>query len=133
MKKLSFFLFFCLIIGLFITPGCKCQEVEVQCCFPQPKYNSGWINIASLTDLFLIVNHNLSGLGYSNVDNYVIDLQYKDLSGNITHYDYGASVQQYSGAWWSNLNANTITVGWRSHHINGVQISRIRVRIWVYE
>jgi hypothetical protein len=98
-KKLFFLLFFCLILGLFLTPACKCQNVEVQCCFSQPKYNSGWINIASLTDLFLTINHNLSTLGYSNVDNYVIDLQYKDLSGNITHYDYAASVQQYSGAW----------------------------------
>jgi len=97
--------------------------------FPQPNFNSGWIDISSLTVLYHLINHNLG----EPVDNYVIDLQYKDLGGNITHYDYGGSIQQYSGAWWSELNNTSIKVNWREHHINGVQISAIRIRIWMYE
>jgi hypothetical protein len=104
-------------------------QVGGQAGFPQPNFNSEWIDITSLTDLYLVINHNLG----EPVDNYVIDLQYKNLSGIITHYDYGGSIQQYSGAWWSELNNTSIKVSWREHHITGVQISEIRVRIWMYE
>jgi hypothetical protein len=96
--------------------------------FPRPAYDSGWVAIAAGDSQILA--HNIGG----NVDNYVIDMQFKtsvqtfginnfamggDRSGGDT-FEYGAS--------WFGLDSTHIGVlRWP----NSVS-EEIRVRIWVY-
>ena len=52
--------------------------------YPRPAYDSGWQPIAKGGQV--VLNHNLGG----NRDNYVVDLQFKNISGEVHNYLYGA-------------------------------------------
>jgi len=108
--------------------------------FPRPAYNSGWIAINPNTHLVIV--HNVGG----NVDDYVVDLQFKDVDGvwginnvgmgsdkwfagwsgdwfGFVTYDY-----HNSGACWTNLTSTSIKVVRQAHD---AEADQIRVRIWV--
>jgi len=84
--------------------------------FPRPAYDSGWVPL-ELGGVKLLT-HNIGG----NVDNYVVDLLFKDTDDvfGINHIAYGG--RPFGGGWqcgeWHNLTSSTIIIA--------------RVRIWVY-
>jgi hypothetical protein len=64
------------------------------------------------------------------VDDYVVDLQFKDISGEINNTYYGLDFDNeagHRGAHWGGLTASQITV---TRGGNDVLISQVRVRIW---
>jgi hypothetical protein len=80
-----------------------------------PAYDSGWLD----ADWVLTINHNLGqDFGYTNIDNYVVNIQADNLNPppNINNH----------GATWRFLTMNTIQVlpDWLPR--------KVRVRIWVY-
>jgi hypothetical protein len=92
--------------------------------YPRPAYDSGWQSIAKGGQV--VLNHNLGG----NRDNYVVDLQFKNISGEVHNYLYGAMTwAEYLGAWWEDLTNTQITV---QRMTDDEWVYQIRVRIWVY-
>ncbi len=95
--------------------------------FPPPAYNSGWVSINPGYTIDL--THNIGG----NVDNYVVDLQFKTDNGNINNVGYGCyydTIGRSFGASWSGLTNTKINV---SRRMYGGWTDQVRVRIWVYE
>lgn len=94
--------------------------------FPRPDYDSGW-QFNSTGDP-LILTHSLGG----NVDNYVVDLQFKGSVLGIHNRGYGLDYHGVSsmGACWSNLTAESINVQIGSF---ALEVRYIRIRIWVYD
>jgi hypothetical protein len=92
--------------------------------FPGPNYDSGWIAI--VPGQAYVKNHNLGG----NVDNYVVDLQFKDVTGQLGIHNIGIGGNGTSGGRYSALNENSITV---YRYASDSYIDLFRVRIWVYE
>jgi len=95
--------------------------------FPPPDYDSGWVPLNKGEAKFL--THNLGG----NINNYVVDFQYRDSNGP-NHYYYGidADVPGYGewGAAWSRLTTTQIRV------FRGREdpcAPEVRVRIWVHQ
>ncbi|UCE18045.1 MAG: hypothetical protein JSV84_14450 [Gemmatimonadota bacterium] len=94
--------------------------------FPRPAYDSGWRTIAQGETQTL--NHNIGG----DPDNYVVDLQFKGSSGGAHQMYYGLDwdTKDYStGGYWRDLTVTSISV-YRGG--DDTTISKIRVRIWVY-
>jgi hypothetical protein len=97
--------------------------------FPRPAYDSGWDSI-SPGDL-LTLTHNIGG----NVDNYVVDLQFKSAGLGVNQRYYGidkywtGATSYYQGACWQELTATQIRISLGPHD---TLIKQIRVRIWVY-
>jgi hypothetical protein len=101
--------------------------------FPRWAYDSGWraINPGSALSLF----HNIGG----NVDDYVVDLQFKDVDGSWGIHNVGMGRDQwhnivedrtaYSGAFWD----LTDTYIYVHRYQDDVGADSIRVRIWVYK
>ncbi|KPL19198.1 MAG: hypothetical protein AMJ92_04065 [candidate division Zixibacteria bacterium SM23_81] len=94
--------------------------------FPRPAYDSGWRAISQ--DGVLILTHNLGG----NVDNYVVDLQFRSDGINaIHHVSYGFR-EQYDynyGATYYGLTTESVRV----HRMaDDPYIDDIRLRIWYY-
>ncbi len=87
--------------------------------FPRPAYDSGWLVIPLVTTL----QHNVGG----NVDNYVVDIQFKDdghLGINKTSLINGDA----AGGFYSNLDANSVVL-WAF----GEYAEQGRLRIWTYQ
>jgi hypothetical protein len=97
--------------------------------FPRPAYDSGWLSINQ--NQVLTLTHNIGG----NVDNYVVDLQFKSVGNGINQFYYGENTQwtgtinQYKGACWEELTSTYVRVHRGLHDTLAPQI---RVRIWVY-
>ncbi len=95
--------------------------------FPRPDYDSGWQSFEeSPTRTF---THSLGG----NVNNYVVDMQLKDLHGwGINNMGLGGdrSGLSFYGANWDQLTTSQIRVH-RELHNNSAEY--IRIRIWVYD
>lgn len=94
--------------------------------FPAPHYNSGWQAIAQ--NQLKTFTHNLGG----NVDNYVVDVQFKDAGGVHQAY-YGWDHDDLAGdkgAYWGGLTTTSIYV-WRA--ANDLGVVQVRVRIWRIE
>jgi hypothetical protein len=94
--------------------------------FPRPAYDSGWVTISDVEKL----THNIGG----NVDEYVVDMQFKDTNpyGNGIH-NYGSGGIEfdgyYLGAYWRNLTTTSISVlRWG----DDLFADQVRIRIWVY-
>jgi hypothetical protein len=100
--------------------------------FPRPAYNSGWVGI--LPGNVITLNHNLVSIGYDEVDNYVVDMQFKSVNGihncRIGGDYYIGEDKHWEGANWSELTTSTIKVfRWD----DDPAIDQIRIRIWVYQ
>ncbi len=96
--------------------------------FPPPAYDSGWISIE--LDEEKTLRHNIGG----TVDNYVVDMQCKDVdaSWGISNYGVGGDLRSsFSGvgAYYHKLTTQSITVGRQDE---AYVPDRIRIRIWVY-
>jgi len=95
--------------------------------FPRPAYDSGWVGIAQNDTLTL--NHNLGG----NVDNYVVDMQFKGELAfyGINNYEIGSDFSDngFTGIYWRDLNTSHIKV---DRCTNDFTNNRVRIRIWVY-
>jgi hypothetical protein len=92
--------------------------------FPRPAYDSGWKAISKGGTL--VLTHGIGG----NRDNYVVDMQFKDTSGKVHNYLYGAMTwSEYLGAWWTDLTNQQITV---ERMKDDEWVLQVRVRIWVY-
>ncbi len=94
--------------------------------FPRPDYDSGWVPIDG--EEVITLTHGLGG----NVDNYVVDLQFKDTVAYGIHC-----------IWYGGIAYGTTTNGgnYRGLDTNKVDIKRLgsdayceemRIRIWVY-
>jgi len=97
--------------------------------FPRPAYDTGWVPLLQGQELLCI--HNLGG----NVDNYVVDLQFKDFAGAIHNKYMGSQYwklenQHWDGAYWHHLTTSNIKV---SRGQTDDAIDQVRVRIWVYK
>lgn len=95
--------------------------------FPAPHYESEWYVIAK--DESKTFTHNLGG----DVDDYVVDLQFKDGSGAVHNSWYGQAYDDISGvfgAHWHKLTTSSINV---SRGQDDVLVTRVRVRIWRIE
>ncbi len=79
--------------------------------------------------LTVVLTHNIGG----NVDNYVVDLQFKSFSGNIHNEGYGGDARGTAtnrhGARWFSLTTTLIRVYREENDFN---CGEVRVRIWVY-
>jgi hypothetical protein len=104
-------------------------EGSYQGSFPRPAYKSGWVSVSpgSATTL----THNIGG----NVENYVVDLTFKNSSGGIHNSGIGGDNYHFADEWtprgvvWSELTASSIVVSRMSDDVGAY---RVRVRIWVY-
>lgn len=123
--------------ALSLKPGAEISDVHITGSlqvdgpatgfFPRPAYDSGWVSINQGETKTL--THNLG----RDVDNYVVDLWFKDIDGVGIHTArYGGvySWEGWSGACWRNLTTTTIGVK-RSSADDFVDV--FRVRIWVYK
>jgi hypothetical protein len=98
--------------------------------FPRPDYDSGWVAVAQ--DEVVTLYHNISG----NVDNYVVDMQFKSDYGLGIHnrnfgvdvYHVGTTVKE--GVEWIKLTTDSITI---RREEDDVWADKIRIRIWVYD
>jgi len=95
--------------------------------FPRPAYDSGWVTINPGQEKTL--THNLGG----NVDNYVVDLQFKatSLPFQIHSIAYGGDLvgSRREGGYYKNLNTSSVIINRFAHDL---QADQMRVRIWVY-
>jgi hypothetical protein len=97
--------------------------------FPRPAYDSGWQSVSA--GQILTLTHNVGG----NVDNYVVDLQFKSGALGINQRYYGldtywnGATSRYRGACWQELTSTQIRISMAIHE---TLIDQIRVRIWVY-
>jgi len=94
--------------------------------FPKPDYDSGWRGITQNGDITL--THNL----YGNIDNYVVELCFKDYETGPNNQYYGGMEtgdgDHYYGACWRYLTTTQINVyRWQ----NDYMADYVRVRIWV--
>ena len=104
-------------------------EGSYQGAFPRPAYNSGWVSVSpgSATTL----THNIGG----NIDNYVVDLTFKNSSGGIHNLSMGGDNYHFAdewtqaGAYWRGLTASNIEV---FRNDDAASIYKVRIRIWVY-
>jgi len=97
--------------------------------FPRPAYDSKWV--AFTPGQCKTLTHNLGG----DVDNYVVDMQFKDTDGvpwgiNIRGHGDHNFFGDYVGGHWHSLTTTTIRV---CRLINDTFADQIRVRIWVYK
>lgn len=94
--------------------------------FPRPNYDSGWVSIAAGTTVTL--THNLGG----NVDNYVLNMQFKGMLGIHCHgYGHDRYLEIHrSGAYYRDLKTDTISV---FRYSDDIYIDQVRIRIWVYD
>lgn len=96
--------------------------------YPRPDYDSGWVTIA--TDETRTLTHNLGG----TVDNYVVDMQFKNTTGvaGINRVFAGGDhyYDLYLGANWRNLTSSSIQV---VRNGDDVLVNQIRIRIWMYD
>jgi len=98
--------------------------------FPRPNYDSGWVPIDQGEDVTL--THGLGG----DVDNYVVDMQFKNTASmsflgiNCLGYGYYNSATGTVGGFYYGLGTNTIEV---QRALDDSVISDIRIRIWVYD
>ncbi len=95
--------------------------------FPRPSYDSGWVAIAQNTCEEL--THNLGG----NVDNYVVDLQFR-VGTSIHVVGFGgvsdrAADNYDEGGWWSGLTTTSIEV---CRNYSDSLLDSFRLRIWMY-
>lgn len=93
--------------------------------FPRPAFDTGWINISHGQELSVV--HNLGG----DVDNYFIDLQFKDPNGiEINNKGIGGYEKENNkqGAWYYNLNNYSLKI-YKQTEANWVDF--FRIRIWV--
>ena len=97
--------------------------------FPAPAWNSGWFYLSR--DSETSVNHNLG----RNPDDYFVDLQFKDdldpepgRGINVMHYGRAFFADERRGAYYGNLDSNSITV-YRSRDDDFAD--SLRVRIWI--
>ena len=94
--------------------------------FPRPAYDSGWVAVAQGSEP--ILTHNIGG----NVDNYVVDLQFKDtvMGFGVNTLGYG---RFYFGGWggasYYQLTTTSIMV---TRGSSDPYAPQVRVRIWVY-
>ena len=93
-----------------------------------PSYDSGWQPVAQGS--YIQLNHNLGGL----VDDYRVELLFKDNSGYLNHFNYGKETMDAGtggywewGAWWSSLDTTRIRV-YRAN--NDQYAPYVRVLIW---
>jgi hypothetical protein len=89
--------------------------------FPRPAYDSGWQSISQ--GGYKTVTHNIGG----NVDNYVVDMQFKVSITGINNCGFGGD-GSYGGRW-QGLTTSNITV-FRGPNDNF--LDQVRIRIWVY-
>lgn len=97
--------------------------------FPNPAYDSGWVSIT--TDKTLTLTHGIGG----NAENYVVDMMFRyDAFGSSHIQNNGIGGDgydnKYHGAYWSDLTNQQITVVRMAHD---AYVSRVRIRIWVYQ
>jgi hypothetical protein len=101
--------------------------------FPRWAYDSGWQTINPSQDILL--THNIGG----NADDYVVDLQFKDVGGSwgINNSRMGGDNwvtpdkgDGHSGAYWQHLTNTYIHV---YRQVDDTEADQIRVRIWVYK
>lgn len=93
--------------------------------FPRPAYDSGWFAVPPGQAKTL--NHNLGG----NVDNYLVDLTFRNGNG-INHHYYGGMLWMDSrrfGAYWEDLTNTQISVFRLDEDYFAVDL---RIRIWIY-
>ncbi|MBN1900193.1 hypothetical protein JW926_02555 [Candidatus Sumerlaeota bacterium] len=97
-----------------------------------PTYDSGWSTIN--TDQLKLFTHNIHG----SIDDYVIDLQYKHTDWGVNqvcfggndfgdHNPYYANENDRAGAYWMELNSDSITAYRRAED---PYASEVRIRIW---
>ncbi|NOZ49520.1 MAG: hypothetical protein GXP37_05640 [Chloroflexi bacterium] len=95
-------------------------------------WDSGWVNLAPGQALQL--QHDLGG----DIDDYVVDMQYRNRSNGVNQRYYGgtdfgtqaapgASVNDRVGAYWRSLTTSTITVYRRPEDLYA---DAVRIRIW---
>jgi hypothetical protein len=93
--------------------------------FAKPSYDSGWVAFAQ--NEIKILTHNLGG----NINDYVVDMQFRDDGANkVNQIYFGSRDADSVGTYWSNLTASTIRVDRCSSDVN---CEEIRVRIWKIE
>jgi hypothetical protein len=94
--------------------------------FPRPNYDSGWVSID--TGELLTLTHGLGG----NVDNYVVDMQFKGTEEFGIHNAGigGLHVGFPKGVHWMKLTTSSLEV-WR--HPTDDYTEQVRIRIWVYD
>ena len=101
--------------------------------FPRPNYDSGWL---TYDNGGMTLTHNLGG----NIDNYVVDLTFKE-GTNVNTRGLGLDLYPVgsgetagygdTGTFWKWLSPTDIQIG---STLNSLQhVDQIRVRIWVYE
>jgi hypothetical protein len=98
---------------------------------PAPAYDSGWFPLGQ--DVAQTLVHNLGG----NVDDYLVDMQYRSAGDGINqrYYggaDFGAKItigaeNDRVGAYWRSLNTTSITAYRRPEDTYAVEL---RLRIW---
>ena len=104
-------------------------EGSYQGSFPRPAYNSGWVSVSPGSTITL--THNIGG----NIENYVVDLTFKNAYGRIHNSSIGGDSYHFADEWtqegasWSELTSSSIQVlrmndDWLAY--------RVRIRIWVY-
>jgi hypothetical protein len=98
--------------------------------FPRPAYDTGWVPLFQGQELLCI--HNLGG----NVDNYVIDLQFKH-SGDWGIHNYGIGGWDFydegyveRGCYWNKLTTSSVSV---YRQPEDYCANNVRIRIWVYK
>ena len=98
--------------------------------FPRPAYDSGWESLNA--GWCATKNHNLGG----DVDDYVVDLQFKDTEGSpplmgIHNQGTGCDADGASirGVFWRSLTNTSIGI---CRCVSDSRAAQFRVRIWVY-
>jgi hypothetical protein len=101
--------------------------------FPRPAYDSGWVGLSAPGEKTL--THNVGG----NVDNYVVDMIFKDSAVDgygvsIVHFggyrdtkDIGTG--DFRGAYYRNLTSTQVTV---YRYGDAYAADYVRIRIWTY-
>lgn len=90
--------------------------------FPRPAWDSRWVAIGLGEEKTL--NHNIGG----EVDNYVVDMQFKDASGLIIGSYFYLDAVLLKGLIWYNLTSTSIKV----KKFEDFNVDKVRIRIWVY-
>jgi hypothetical protein len=102
--------------------------------FPGPAWDSGWRAIPACADR--VWTHGLGG----DVDNYVVDMQFKDTDEDGIHFPSGINIIGHGGH--TDVNDDALGAYWRSLTDSSIAVVRycdawnadqIRIRIWVYK
>jgi hypothetical protein len=95
--------------------------------FPAPHYDSGWTNIVTGCQN---INHSLGG----NPDNYIVDMQLKDLNSGFSfgvhQWAYGQYTDDMYGTYgvsWSRLDATKVRI---CRGTDDIYANQVRIRIW---